>query len=247
MKRILIAFISVFIWAVTMAQVDVDRSINLTGGVGQSRITGLLDVPSDDAEAANKKYVDDQIASIAGSGGRFLGELFGGGVVFSVSKNANGEEHGLVVSLIDNHSGSGIPWSNVTSLAVGGAARSSWNGQANTSAIIAQNGHSASAAKVCSEYNGGGFNDWYLPASDQLDKLWTNRVEVFQTLADIPGGILPSGKDQFDNLLYYWSSTEAYPSYAERMNFSINTSGASWHFTAEFKTSSMKVRCIRTF
>ena len=48
------------------------------------------------------------------------------------------------------------------------------------------------AAKICKDYRGGGFNDWYLPSINELRKLSQNRLSI--------GGF----KDYF-----YWSSTES--------------------------------------
>jgi hypothetical protein len=36
----------------------------------------------------------------------------------------------------------------------------------------------AYAAKMCMDYRGGGFNDWFLPAQDQLDTLFFYRKKI---------------------------------------------------------------------
>jgi hypothetical protein len=61
-------------WCVVMmitvpavAQVEIDQSIQLTGGSGQSAITGLVDAPVNGTDAVNKDYVDNAVA--AGGGG----------------------------------------------------------------------------------------------------------------------------------------------------------------------------------
>lgn len=55
------------------------------------------------------------------------------------------------------------------------------------SAIVAQNGHTNSAAKLCLDWSDSGQSDWYLPASDELAKLWQLRFNVNKTLESISG------------------------------------------------------------
>lgn len=78
------------------------------------------------------------------------------------------------------------------------------------------------AAGVCSEYTGGGYTDWFLPAQNQLACLCTNRVVV--------GGFEAAG---------YWSSTEDAASTARGQIFT-NCAQA-----VDFKTATLRVRCVR--
>ena len=139
----------------------------------------------------------------AGSGGfvHYVGEQFGGGVVFHVYREANGTERGLVVA--PTNQSAGTPWSNITNQLAG--ASSSWNGLANSNAIVAQVGHTNSAAKLCLDYEAGGFTDWYLPAKYEINLLWGNLYNVNKSLTSISGAteILP-----LDIIYYYWSSSE---------------------------------------
>ncbi len=136
-----------------------------------------------------------------GSNGGFthhLGELYGGGVIFALFLDNTGTEHGLIVSLIDQATYAN--WNNVgNNTAVGSGAQSTWNGAANTAAIIAQPGHTSSAALTCKNYTGGGYTDWYLPAIDELHLLYVNRFFVNKTLST-------AGTQMGFNS--YWSSTE---------------------------------------
>ena len=135
--------------------------------------------------------------STGGGFTHYVGELFGGGVVFYVYKDANGQEHGLVVSL--NNQGGSVNWSNIDTSTVGEGAQSSWDGASNTNAIIAQAGHTSSAALTCKNYTGGGFTDWYLPAIDELKLLFSNRFNVNKTIGNTGTPI------NYDS---YWSSSE---------------------------------------
>jgi len=140
----------------------------------------------------------------AGSGGGFthyIGEKFGGGVVFHVWKDSVGVEHGLVVATTE------LPqqvWSNVDFFNTGGTAWSDWDGLNNSNGIVAQQGHTNSAAKACLDFISGGQSDWYLPSIDELKLLCSNGFNVNQSLASIQGasqlGVGGSGQ--------YWSSTE---------------------------------------
>ncbi len=145
----------------------------------------------------------------AGSGGfvHYPGEQFGGGVVFHVYKDGSGAEHGLIVALT-NQSDSQI-WSNVTDTLAG--ATSILNGLPNSNAIIALAGHTNSAAKLCLDYEAGGFTDWYLPAKYELNLLYGNIYNVNKSLTSILGAteIFPS-----NNTGYYWSSSEVNSGYA---------------------------------
>jgi len=99
--------------------------------------------------------------------------------------------HGLIIAAVDQDPVA--YWSNVINAAVTGTSTSFGTGAANTTKIIAQAGHTASAAKNCRDYTGGGFSDWYLPSSGEFYKLYANRIAI---------GVL-------DLLENYWTSTES--------------------------------------
>jgi hypothetical protein len=127
----------------------------------------------------------------------YIGELFGGGIIVSVWKEA-GIEKGLIASLTDISAGAA--WSNVTSNLIGPTAQSSIDGQGNTNAIIAQPGHITSAAKLCDNYSSGGYNDWYLPATAELQQCFNVMLIVNSILGPTNGFQTP--------LFWYWSSSE---------------------------------------
>lgn len=130
----------------------------------------------------------------------FIGEEFGGGIVFHVYRDAAGNEHGLIVS---KYEPAVTKWSNMGNSAIGNNARSSWNGMANSLAIVAQPGHNYSAAKVCLDLVEEGFNDWYLPAFAEMNLLFTNSFNVNKTLSQIPNTV------SFGNVInLYCTSTE---------------------------------------
>jgi hypothetical protein len=65
-------------------------------------------------------------------------------------------------------------------------------GEQNTLDIVAECSEQNIAAKAALDYSNGGYSDWFLPSSVELNKLRDNRIIV--------GG--------FDDNLWYWSSTQ---------------------------------------
>ena len=137
-----------------------------------------------------------------GSGSRYVGELFGGGVVFWVDHTG---QHGLIVSMVDlstNHA-----WSNVTNTLIG--TTNDWDGANNTTAIIEQSGHTSSAAQLCANYTNadygtGTYSDWYLPSVAEVNHIWNNFYEVQKALTiDGNPDTTPLAR------AWYWSSSEA--------------------------------------
>jgi len=159
------------------------------------------------------------------AGGHFVGELYGGGIVVSVWKNA-GVEHGLIASLTDINAAA--PWSDVTTLA---GAFSGIDGQANTAAIISHQ-TTTSAAQLCKSYSGGGFNDWYLPASWELKECYDADYVVNSVLGATNGF----------KYAIYWSSTESTATNAWYLGFDTGTTGSD-----ALKSLAARVRAVRRF
>jgi hypothetical protein len=130
----------------------------------------------------------------------WVGQSFGGGVIFHTYRDASNVEHGLIVSIVDQSTSS--PWSDITSASVG--ITTTWNGQANTNLMKAQTGATSGAWKDADDYSYGGFTDWYLPAIDELILMSNNRFAINKTLSTI------GGSNQLQNLVTYWSSTQDY-------------------------------------
>jgi hypothetical protein len=127
-----------------------------------------------------------------------------GGVIFHRYKDG-GQENYLVVSIANQGS---IGWSNITATAIGASASSTWDGLANSNAIIGQAGFANGAAKLCLDLVSLGKNDWYLPSTDELSLLWHNRFNVNKTLSgnSTLGPIAGAGELGSPT---YWSSTES--------------------------------------
>jgi hypothetical protein len=169
-----------------------------------------------------------------GSGSRYVGELFGGGVVFWVDHTG---QHGLIVSMVDLSISQA--WSNVTRTLIG--TTNDWDGANNTTAIIEQSGHTSSAAQLCANYTNadygtGTYSDWYLPSVAELNHIWNNFYEVQKALTN-------DGNSDTTFLVrdWYWSSSEG-------------TAGTAWYFLFGYgdsnnynKSDDYRVRAVRAF
>lgn len=161
----------------------------------------------------------------------YIGESYGGGVVFHVWKDNAGTEHGLIVGRTNLSS---IAWSNITGTEIGATAQYFYDGLTNSNAIVGQASHTSSAAKLCLDATNNSQTDWYLPSIDELTLLRQNRFNVNKTLASI------SGATQL-NASTYWSSTEYNATQAWTFNFvGGSTTGTNKSFVNE-------VRAIRAF
>ena len=204
-----------------------------TGGTNYtiSGTTQLLSVPY----ALYAKTAESLVGGSTGAGGfiHYIGEQFGGGVIFHLWKDAQGGEHGLVVDKTDLSTSQ--VWSNVTSTTVGASAQSSGDGLSNSNAIVGQAGHTNSAALLCLISTNGGQSDWYLPSIDELILLRHNRFNVNKSLSTIGGATVLSSST------IYWSSTDTDYGYAWCFDFDY------WDASVGNKNVTYYVRAVRAF
>jgi len=213
----------------------IDTHIDSTGIVALGFVAG----PHTDSTAiANMGFVAGSGSS--GSSGHFVGELFGGGIVFYVYNNG---ANGLIASLDDLDGGSGVAWSANTATLIGPTAQSFYNGASNTAAMVAQDTTANKAGTLCNSYAGGGFTDWYLPAIWELNLLYNSAFVVSNILANDGNGATQPLHPENVGPTYgrYWASTEYNSTTAWNYNFH---SGGSYVYS---KSNVHRVRAVRAF
>ena len=164
----------------------------------------------------------------------YIGESYGGGIVFYVYDNG---QHGLIAATSDQSSG--ISWQNAWQhFIIRARADGVGAGLKNTAIIIGsmQTGYSnAFAATVCNEYSvtavgGVTYGDWYLPSKHELNLLYLQKSVV--------GG--------FANVSY-WSSTEHSLVQGDFANFAWCQDFGNGNQDYTYKDFSMYVRAIKAF
>ena len=163
---------------------------------------------------------------------RYIGELYGGGIIVAMWYYPKTIFNYLIMSLEDVSAGS--QWSNVTNLFAG--ATSEFKGETNTTTIMGQGGHVTSAAKLCADYSAEGFTDWHLPSCFEMNHAF-NAASIVDTVL---------GSDKLDGT--YWTSTEPYNDNGtlNAISYSFTESGTSTGIQkTAAKTNTYKVRAFR--
>ena len=161
----------------------------------------------------------DGTTQTTASSAHFIGESYGGGIVFYV---CTGGQHGLIAAVADQSSG--IQWYNGSNSTTNAVRDDVFAGLLNTERIIINQGTGSYAAQVCANFKGGVFGDWYLPSKYELNLLYEQKAVV--------GG--------FTNA-FYWSSTEN--SYERAWCQDFNDGSQFNHY----KYQTFPVRPIRAF
>lgn len=124
-----------------------------------------------------------------------VGDSFAGGIIGYIFEPGDvgyiaGQTHGIVVAPTDNAS---AKWSNSYLGLTGSLSTAIGSGRQNTLNIIASFGGEIipSAAQSARSVGIGNYSDWFLPSSEELQKIYANKTII--------GG--------FDNVMY-WTSTE---------------------------------------
>jgi hypothetical protein len=167
------------------------------------------------------------------TGTHYLGESFGGGIVFYLYDNG---KHGLIIAAEDQSSG--INASTFTSsncCTTTNAFRDGVNaGISNTERIIISQGSGSYAASLAANYKGGGYGDWYLPSIAEMKLIITNSQYIMSTFIN-----------SVDKFKVYWSSNEN-PS-NNKQYWSNYLTLDSGNYIAKYSNPSIRVRAIRAF
>ena len=217
----------------TSADVTDATNVDAAGAVMESDFNAATFLYATSNNTPQPKTVSETRVILGlGSSWHYVGELYGGGIVFYVYDNG---QHGLIASLDDIDGGSGVQW-GLSGTDVPNC-ESAWDGAANTAAIIAAGGTAGEPAGLCDNYTGGSFTDWYLPASWELNNLYNSAFVISKILESDANG----STNGFQFYPYYWSSTE------------YNSDGAwFWYFSYGHsnhsdKNSPYRVRAVRAF
>lgn len=137
--------------------------------------------------------------------------------------------HGLIAATAALDMGLGFVWYNGSNTTTGARGIKLGTGQANTTAIVSNQGEGMYAAKVCDDYTNtdtgtGAYSDWYLPSQEELNKLYLNRASV----GDF-------------SVAFYWSSSENYVDLALGQYFGNGTQYGS------SKSTRTRFRAVRSF
>jgi hypothetical protein len=157
-------------------------------------------------------------SSGGGGGGTEIGDQIGGGIVIAVFNDA-GVNKALVASL--TNLATSLPYTipAFQTTAIGATARSLFDGLTNTDAIIAQTllpADTTYAAGIARLFAGGGFSDWYLPSTWELNMCFNTAAIVNKVL----------GANGFNGSTYL-SSNEVTASNARTLDFSSGNFGSS--------------------
>lgn len=149
--------------------------------------------------------------------GHYIGERFGGGIIFFLSTN---DMHGLIADTID------LPNTVFgTFITTGATLTGMQGGPSNTRKNILAQGTSGNyAALECAQSKRCGYTDWFLPSKDELNELYKQK--------NVVGGFADSN---------YWSSTEYSYDVAWYQLFNFGLQGYS------YKYYTLYVRAIRAF
>ena len=158
--------------------------------------------------------------------GLAVGDSYGGGKVGYILQPGDpgylpGEVHGIIVTAANQSTG--IVWGCLGQF-IGGTSTDMGTGQLNTDEIVEDCSDQNIAAKLCDNLFLNGYDNWYLPSKDELNKLYLNK--------DVIGGFY-SGD--------YWTSSEYNNEIAWVQSF------VNGYQAFNFKAYTSLVRAVRAF
>jgi hypothetical protein len=159
--------------------------------------------------------------------GLSIGDTYQGGIIFYLDASGC---HGLISAPTDQSTSA--KWFNGSYNDTRAYGSGLFEGKYNTQMINYAQGGTTSAAAICGNLPLGGFNDWYLPSIEELNKMYQNIGQ---------GNALGLGNVGGFAISFYWSSTELDDTNAWRQYFG---SGSQYDTNKSFNGY---VRAVRAF
>ncbi|MFC5046232.1 hypothetical protein ACFSTE_04320 [Aquimarina hainanensis] len=183
---------------------------------------------------SNSEGIETAIATVNLNDVNEIGEFKYGGVIFWL--DPSDISHGLVCTVSDFPiiGGWGCQGTNIA----GAIGTEIGQGQANTTAILAECATAGIAADIASNSTSGGYSDWFLPSKDALQEMHTHRATINNTAVLNGGSNLASG-------VFYWSSSQNDSNTAWLIYFDNN--GAAFFLNKGTAGSNIKMRAVRAF
>jgi hypothetical protein len=197
----------------------------------ETKVTAGTNVSVTGTGTEASPYIINSTAG-GGSGARYIGEEYLGGIIFYLYTGSDGNQHGLIVSKTETNA----IWQTTPTLT---NANRSWDGAYNTNLMT----DSPAKDWINSNFS----SEWYLPAIDELSLLWQNLFHVNNGLNTVGANLISTFGDNIaNNFPYYQSSTEVALTSIKQFNFDDGSVRINFQKNFDLYPDN-KVRAIRAF